>query len=114
MCSQVNLISNLIKLGGREWKTDKHYRIYFNDIKKRYFELIKLEVGYYKTGNVSWATVNGNGISNSTAREILNSVIGKLYYDVRAGKFDTDYLDREIFDILVADIKQKLESKIDE
>jgi hypothetical protein len=66
-----------IKMGGKEWKGGDHHRVYFNGEAKR--DLYGLEVGYYKTGNVSWATRNGERISNTKARRYLNS---NPYYDV--------------------------------
>lgn len=59
----------------------KYDRIYFNA------EDLGLEVRKYKTGNVAEAYVNGEKISNSEARRILNS---KAYYDIVEGKLHMD------------------------
>ena len=63
------------------WNGKKYDRIYFNA------EDLGLEVRKYKTGNVAEAYVNGEKISNSEARRILNS---KAYYDIIEDKLHMD------------------------
>jgi hypothetical protein len=75
--------SKLIKAGGKEWQKGDKHRIYFNT--RETSEAIGLKVDFYKTGNVSSATINGDHISNSRARGIL--------FDLQNGGFHYDFLD---------------------
>lgn len=75
-------IEKLKAVGGSEWIRDEHHRIYFNlDVMVK---MIELELGFYKTGNISSARLDGEQISNSKAKQILNSINGKFYYDVKS------------------------------
>lgn len=82
----------LVNAGGRLWKiAEKNMcRVYFNSLADR----IGLSVSYYKTGNVSSASLNGNGISNCSARKILSTLeSGKIWYDLNTNRFETKNLD---------------------
>jgi hypothetical protein len=77
-------IEKMKKIGGKEWQTGNHHRIYFNNLIKWF----GLECTLYGTGNISSASLNGENISNVRAREIamcLNS--GKVWYDVNEKEF---------------------------
>ncbi len=74
-------IKKLINAGGREWKTeDGKHRIYFNsDVLA---EMYGLSVEYYGTGNISSAKLDGEKISNSSARRYLERFDSGIHYDV--------------------------------
>ncbi len=74
-----------VKTLGKEWSKDTMHRIYI-DNPEQYMGLI---VHYYGTGNVSGATLNGESISNSKAKNILAQV-GKVFFDVNKGEFCYD------------------------
>lgn len=75
--SREDIIAALTKKFGRWTKkasNGKVYdRIYFNATD------LGMEVSYYKTGNVSNATINGESISNCEARRVMGS---KAYFDL--------------------------------
>lgn len=89
----------LIAAGGRLWEVfEKNMRrVYFNNLADR----IGLSVSYYKTGNVSSASMNGEEISNTSARKIISTLeTGKIWYDLNTNQFETknlgDYADKII------------------
>lgn len=69
-------IEKLEKIGFKRWTKGQHDRLYINP------ESFGLIVERYKTGNVSYAELNGERISNSSAADILQ---GKYYIDVNTG-----------------------------
>lgn len=95
-------IEQLKKIGS-EWKNHGKHRIYFNDDLKH--EIIGLDVDYYKSGNVSGATLNGERISNSEARRVM-SKLGSMYYDFSDQKFHGP--NNEYFFQIVDGIKARL------
>lgn len=97
-------IETLKKIGGKEWQKGDHHRIYFNNLTGWY----GLETTHYNTGNISSATLDGERISNGRARKIEGRLsYGKLYYNVKDGKFYYNGLDRDDFDTLIARIKAR-------
>ena len=75
--------TKLIKLGS-EWQKGEHHRIYFNNL----CELFGLSYSVYKSGNISAATLDGERISNSRAKEIKFALAGaKVWYDLNSGEF---------------------------
>src|ERR1041385_5685450 len=74
----------LTDAGGKLWEKNSMKRIYFNT--EVIAKAIGLDVDYYKTGNISGATLQGKLISNSEAKRILNG-INKVHYDFADGKF---------------------------
>lgn len=73
---------------GSEWTSSdgSKHRIYFNDLPTLYG--LKLE--HYNSGNICAAWLDGNRISNTTARKILGDLAwGKLFYDFEDGKLHT-------------------------
>lgn len=76
-------IETLKEIGGSEWKKDKFHRIYFNELHTWY----GLECSFYKTGNISSASLNGAKISNSQANSILGRISGKLWLDLIDGRW---------------------------
>lgn len=72
----------LTKIGGRLWEKGGMRRIYFNDLE----QWMGLTISRYNTGNISGARINGERISNSQARRMLNG-IDKLWFDLEDGQF---------------------------
>jgi hypothetical protein len=99
-------VEQLVAAGGRLWEVaEKNMRrVYFNSLADR----IGLSVSYYKTGNVSSASLNGKEISNTSARKILTTLeFGKVWYDLNTNRFETknlgDYAD-EIIESIESDL----------
>lgn len=85
MNMKVAIEERLTEVGGSRWKRGEIDRIYFNDLHKWY----GLECSHYGTGNISAATLNGESISNSQARKILNNFNGvRVWFDVLTQKFE--------------------------
>ena len=92
----------LIAIGGKAWLAGDKNRIYFNNL----HELLGLECGFYNTGNVSWARLNGECISNSKANAILNQCRkGKVWFE--AGEFRSYGIDRDRAAHIIATLKQR-------
>jgi len=73
----------LEKLGGVYWEAYGKKRVYFDSQ-----ELIDFKVEYYNTGNVKYAELDGEKISNGKARKLLYKLdTGKLYYDFEKEDF---------------------------
>jgi hypothetical protein len=71
-------LKGLIRAGGNRWQKNQMDRVYFNNLGSR----SGLDVDYYKSGNIYSAAVQGKGISNSRAREVVASLRdAKLFYD---------------------------------
>jgi len=76
------------QFGGKHWENYGHNRVYFDgaDIASRQ----GLEWGNYNSGNISSARLNGEKISNSECRRILNGLdIFKIWYDLNDNQFHT-------------------------
>lgn len=78
-------ITRLEALGGNRWQKHDKDRIYFNP------EDLANILGYkwelYNTGNISYATLDSEKISNSEMKRVLSDLRCKLYYDVEDEKF---------------------------
>ena len=72
-------IETLEKAGFRRWTKYGKDRLYASPA------AIGLELDYYKSGNISYATLNGEQTSNSYARKLLSYIDG-LYIDVETSK----------------------------
>jgi Homeodomain-like domain len=70
-------------IGGNRWRKNGMDRVYLDS--NVWAALIGLEIGYYNSGNISWAQLNGEDISNGRARDILGC-IGKVYWDSIDGR----------------------------
>lgn len=80
----IAMVKRLVEIGGNRWQKGSMDRVYFNDLARWY----GLEVTLYNTGNVFRAWLDGERISNSRAREILNDLAGaKIWFDVNDGRF---------------------------
>lgn len=81
-------------MGGRRWQKAGRDRIYLNNLG----ELYGIRTERYGTGNIATATLDGEKISNNTAREILfNLVDAKLWYDCITGRFEAQGLSNVAF-----------------
>ena len=77
--------TDLVAVGGSLWEKHGRSRVYFN----RLAELYGLDVSFYRTGNVSAATLDDHLISNSEARRILARLAAaRFWYDNQEGRFD--------------------------
>ena len=74
-------IKELEEKGFKRWIKGNLDRLYINAAQ------LGLVCSYYKTGNVSSATFNGNSISNCEARRMKGS---KTFIDVKTGKVYSD------------------------
>jgi len=78
--------ARLLKAGGRLWEKAGKRRVYFNNL----VELYGLRYGTYNTGNISWAELDGERISNNSARQIISMLYnGKFWYDLASGRFES-------------------------
>jgi hypothetical protein len=73
----------MIAIGGKEWtKSDGTVRVYLNRIDN----LIGLHIERYKSGNICYAELLGEKISNRKAAQIMASKVywenGEIYTDV--------------------------------
>ena len=82
---QAWLEHRLLQMGGRRWQKAGHDRIYLNNLA----DLYGLRVTRYGTGNISSATLDGEHISNNSARKILIGLMdAKVWYDCKLGQFE--------------------------
>jgi hypothetical protein len=101
----------LIAAGGSRWQKTGlgrvYDRVYFNSLADRY----GLKCSYYNSGNVSFATLNGEKISNSAAREVLADLAhGKFWYDLTTGQWQS----RNLHGTYVRAIVQQIEGQMTE
>lgn len=102
---------NMVAIGGSRWTKAGHDRVYFNN----WDELAGIEVTRYGTGNISWASYQGETVSNSQGYKLLGS-IDKLWFDAATGKIHGrfGYTDsrvasrQEVFDAAVAGIRARI------
>lgn len=69
-------------LGIDAWGCGDMKRYYINSDKLE--AVFGLEIGYYKSGNISSARLNGEGISNSKAAKLIGQ---KIYFDAVSGEW---------------------------
>lgn len=94
--------SRLVAIGGKVWIAGDKNRIYFNNLA----ELLGLECEFYKTGNVSFASLNGKVISNSKGSNIFwQCRQGKVWFE--AGEFHHSGMNSDNADVIIAAIKQR-------
>jgi len=77
---QCDNYDKLEKIGHR-WTKYDFDRFYFNPK-----ELKIMKLSYYNTGNIFSASYNGESVSNSFARRVVNDLEGKFYLDIVTGK----------------------------
>ena len=93
------LEARLIQAGGRRWTKGEFNRIYFNNLA----ELYGLQLDYYNSGNISAAQLDGEHISNSSARQILASLSSaRVWYDCNSGRFETKGLTEQAHERIMA------------
>lgn len=74
-------IDTMTAIGGQRWTKGDKDRVYLND-----FETVPgLDVDHYKSGNICWAALDGEKISNSEAGR-LSSAVYKVYFDAADGR----------------------------
>ncbi len=94
--------SRLVAIGGKVWVAGDKNRIYFNSLA----ELLGLKCDFYKTGNVSSATLNGASISNSKGSNLFwQCKQGKVWFE--AGEFHNSGMNSDNADAIIAVIKQR-------
>lgn len=103
LAKPVDMEEALTKIGGRLWEKGGMRRIYFNDLE----QWMGLTISRYNTGNISGARVNGERISNSQARKMLNS-IDKLWFDLADGKFHFRATDSALANDVVSTIRAQI------
>jgi hypothetical protein len=96
--------NDLMAIGGALWERDEMQRVYFNDLDGLY----GLEVTTYNSGHVRSATLDGQPISNTQAREIIADLAGTLWYDLAIGRFMSRGIEAGYVDEIVAEIKRRL------
>lgn len=62
-------LETLLAMGASRWTKYGRDRLY---LRKCYKDLLKMKISYYNSGNISSASINGEGISNSEANKIKN------------------------------------------
>lgn len=70
-------LDNMLAIGGNRWQHGDFDRVYLNDWER----FIDLEITRYNTGNIRFAVLHNETISNSEAGRILGAV-RKIYFDV--------------------------------
>jgi hypothetical protein len=84
--------ARLIAAGGNLWEKGSMRRIYMNNLPTLY----GLQLQHYNTGNISYAELDGERISNNKAREIVWALSnGKLWYDLNTGRFYSKNLSKK-------------------
>lgn len=73
----VYTLDNMLAIGGNRWQRGDFDRVYLNDWER----FIGLEITRYNTGNIRFAVLGNETISNSEAGRILGAV-RKVYFDV--------------------------------
>ena len=96
---QAWLEARLIQAGGRRWTKAGHNRIYFNNLAERY----GMQFDTYNTGNICWATVDGERISNNSARQILSMLsAARVWYDCNTGRIEARGLSERAHERIMA------------
>ncbi|MFA5165655.1 MAG: hypothetical protein WC481_08875 [Candidatus Omnitrophota bacterium] len=98
-------LNQLVKAGGKEWKTETMHRVYFNNLAG----ILGLDCEYYKTGNIRNATLNGEYISNTKARDLISAATGKFFYDMKTQEFGSKYINPKMTQKLIEAVTKKME-----
>jgi hypothetical protein len=74
-------VETMTAIGGRRWQKAGLDRVYLND-----FETVPgLELDHYKSGSISYATLDGDKVSNAEGSRLATAV-EKVYFDAVDGK----------------------------
>ncbi|WP_330479946.1 helix-turn-helix domain-containing protein (plasmid) [Streptomyces platensis] len=79
-------VETMTAIGGNRWQRNGMDRVYFNN----WPQLASLKTTYYNSGNISSASYQGEGISNSQAYKLLGC-IDKVWFDATDGKLHCQY-----------------------
>lgn len=92
-----------IRIGGREWNGT---RVYFNNL----LELADgVTIGFYGTGNVSRAMVDGSAISNNKGRALVSEMgVAKVWLDIESGTVLTKNLSPWLVERVLRGLQRKL------
>ncbi|MFF0629783.1 hypothetical protein [Streptomyces sp. NPDC004296] len=104
-------VETMTAIGGNRWQRNGMDRVYFNN----WAELAGIETSRYNTGNISSATYQGEGISNSQAYKLLGC-IDKVWFDAADGKLHVRYgygesrvaTREQVWDAIVAGVRAEL------
>lgn len=97
------MIKKLEEKGFKRWEKAGYDRLYIN------LSILGLDYGRYKTGNISWATFQGEEISNSQCRRYLAT---KVYIDLKQNdRIHAEYDKlKEATEKLIEEARKELES----
>lgn len=99
------LVDRLCQNGGKKWQKGGHHWVYFNNLA----ELYGLHTKHYGTGNVSYATLDGEHISNNGARQILGNLqFAKVWYNCQTGQFEHQGLTATAAERIVGRLQEQL------
>ncbi|WP_331728776.1 helix-turn-helix domain-containing protein (plasmid) [Streptomyces sp. NBC_01259] len=101
-------VETMTAIGGNRWQRNGMDRVYIND----WAAFAGIETSRYNTGNISSASYQGEGVSNSQAYKLLGS-IDKVWFDATDGKihgrfgYDESRVAsrQEVWDAVVAGIR---------
>lgn len=96
----------LISIGGKLWEKGDKSRVYFNNLR----ELAGLELSFYGTGNVSYAKLDGEKISNRRAKALATELdFGKFWWDAADELFHGTGMSKEMIDRIAANLRARIE-----
>jgi len=98
---------SLKQIGGSEWQKGEQHRVYFNQLGYWY----GIRTTRYQSGKIQSATLDGQPLSNNKAHDLLVYLDGgKVWFDVNAGQFRFQGLDREDGEFIVQAIRDAVEA----
>ncbi len=97
-------IEDLEAMGARRWTKAGYDRLYLN---KAGLKLAGLELSRYNTGNISFATLNGEKISNTKGGEI-SYIVGKAFIDLTTGIVNILESDNMVIQEAIANLRNNL------
>ena len=99
-------IEQLTSVGGSEWRRDDMHRVYFNDL----LDLCEgLEYATNRKGAYRGAALDDKTLSRKEGLYVISTLnVGKFYYDVTTGTFETNRIPAE----LVARLRRGIERRL--
>lgn len=93
--------------GGKYWEMNGMERVYFNDLER----FVGLSTARYsRSGNISSASLNGQSISNTKARDIeFQMSQGKIWYGINTNVFNSKNMHEDYADIIINEIVRIIE-----